>query len=139
MKPNFSFALLLGLLAVTLAGCTSTHRSAKVAEGRVVLDIAPIQVDVQVDTTRTLLGVAKTTVILGVFKRAERVHAVYPAMDFGRGPGRSEKTAAVAKALQGTDFDVLVNPKFIVQERRGLFVTTTTCQVAGFGGKFEFQ
>jgi hypothetical protein len=40
---------------------------------------------------------------------------------------------------QGTDFDVLVNPKFIVQEQRRPFVVTTTCQVVGYGGKFEFQ
>jgi hypothetical protein len=139
MKRFLLHTLAWGGMVLMLTGCTHTYRSAKLAEGRVILDIAPVQVDVQVDTTQTLMGVARTTVILGVFKRAERVSAVYPSMDFGRGPGRAEKTAAVAKALQGTEFDVLVNPKFIVQEQRRPFVVTTTCQVVGYGGKFEFQ
>ena len=43
------------------------------------------------------------------------------------------------KALDGTNADVLVNPKYIVREQRAFFFRKTTVQVAGFGGKFVFE
>jgi hypothetical protein len=105
----------------------------------VVLDIAPVQVDIDVDTTVTLSGVTKSTIILGFIRLGEREYAIYPHMQFDRGPGRLEKQIAVSNALEGTDYDVLLNPKFMVQERRAPFVVRTTCQVVGYGGKFIFE
>lgn len=136
MKHLHAFALILLLGAV---GCTSTYRSAKLSESEVVLDIAPVQVDIDVDTTVTLSGVTQSTIVLGFIRFGENQYAVYPHMRFDRGPGRLEKQIAVSKALEGTDYDVLLNPKFIVQERRAPFVHRTTCQVVGYGGKFIFE
>jgi len=136
MKPTklFAFALLIGAV-----GCTSTYRSAKLSESEVVLDIAPVQVDIDVDTTHTLSGVTESTIILGFIRLGETKYAIYPHMQFERGPGRTEKQIAVSKALEGTDYDVLLNPKFMVQQRRAPFVLRTTCQVVGYGGKFIFE
>lgn len=136
MKPlqYIAIALLIGAF-----GCTSTYRSAKLSESEVVLDIAPVQVDVLVDTTRTLSGITESTIILGFIRLGETKYAVYPHMQFERGPGRMEKQIAVSKALEGTDYDVLLNPKFMVQQRRAPFVLRTTCQVVGYGGKFIFE
>lgn len=131
--------LLLMAVLVAATGCTNTYRSAKLTESEVVLDIAPIQVDVAVDTTRTLTGVTESTVILGFIRIGENKYALYPHMQFDRGPGRVEKQIAVSKALEGTEFDVLVNPKFIVQQRRAPFVLRTSVQVVGYGGEFTFE
>jgi hypothetical protein len=129
-----AIALLIGATS-----CTNTYRSAKLSESEVTLDIAPVQVDIEVDTTQTLSGVTKSTVILGFIRIGENKYALYPHMQFERGPGRTEKQIAVSKALEGTDFDVLLNPKFIIQQRRAPFVVRTTCQVVGFGGTFIFE
>ena len=132
------FFLLLAAVAA-LTGCTSLEQSVKLAEGSLVLDIAPVQVDVQVDTTRTLTGVGRTTWVLGVFRFGDRTTADFPGMPFGPGAVTREKRAAIYKALKDTDFDVLVNPKYIVEEQRAILFRRTTCIVAGYGGKFEFQ
>jgi hypothetical protein len=132
------FFLLLAAVAA-LTGCTSLEQSVKLAEGSLVLDIAPVQVDVQVDTTRTLSGVGRTTWVLGVLRFGDRTTADFPGMPFGPGAVTREKRAAIYKALKDTDFDVLVNPKYIVEEQRAILFRRTTCIVAGYGGKFEFQ
>lgn len=132
------FFLLLAAVAA-LTGCTSLEQSVKLAEGSLVLDIAPVQVDVQVDTTRTLSGVGRTTWVLGVLRFGDRTTADFPGMPFGPGAVTREKRAAIYKALKDTDFDVLVNPKYIVEEQRAVLFRRTTCIVAGYGGKFEFQ
>jgi hypothetical protein len=134
---NRSFLLLAAVAALT--GCTSLEQSVKLAEGSLVLDIAPVQVDVQVDTTRTLTGVGRTTRVLGVLRFGDRTTADFPGMPFGPGAVTREKRAAIYKALKDTDFDVLVNPKYIVEEQRAILFRRTTCIVAGYGGKFEFQ
>jgi hypothetical protein len=134
---NRFFFLLAAVAALT--GCTSLEQSVKLAEGSLVLDIAPVQVDVQVDTTRTLSGVGRTTWVLGVLRFGDRTTADFPGMPFGPGAVTREKRAAIYKALKDTDFDVLVNPKYIVEEQRAVLFRRTTCIVAGYGGKFEFQ
>ena len=131
------FFLLLAAVAA-LTGCTSLEQSVKLAEGSLVLDIAPVQVDVQVDTTRTLSGVGRTTWVLGVLRFGDRTTADFPGMPFGPGAVTREKRAAIYKALKDTDFDVLVNPKYIVEAQRAILFRRTTCIVAGYGGKFEF-
>ena len=127
----------LALLLLGLTSCSSMQQTTKLVEGGVVLDIAPVQVDVQVDTTQSLQGIAKTTVILGFIRIGDNKFADYPGMPFGPGAATREKRAAVYKALDGTDFDVLVNPKYIVKVNRMLIFRRTTSGVAGSGGKFE--
>ena len=51
--------------------------------------------------------------------------------------GAQEKMAATYKALDGTGYDVLVNPKYLIKTKRGLFVKTISATVAGFGAKIK--
>lgn len=101
--------------------------------------IEPVKAHVVVDTTATLQAVSQTRTILGLFRSGDREFAEYPGMVFRRGPGMRERKAAIHKALKGTDFDVMVNPKYIVQEKRRPFVHTVTVQVAGYGGHLVFD
>ena len=55
------------------------------------------------------------------------------------GSRAKERKAAIHKALTGTDYDVMVNPKYIVQEKNRLFSRTVTVQVAGYGGHLVFE
>ena len=132
--------LALGLTAALATGCSKTTvRSTQLAQGAALLAIEPVKAHVVVDTTTTLQAVSQTKVVLGIFRSGDREFAEYPGMIFQRGPGTRERKAAIHKALKGTDFDVLVNPKYIVQERHRPFARTVTVQVAGFGGHLVFE
>ena len=109
------------------------------AQGATLLAIEPVKVHVDVDTTTTLQAVSQTKIILGLIRIGDREFAEYPGMVFQRGPGAKERKAAIHKALTGTDYDVLVNPKYIVQEKNRLFSRQVTVQVAGYGGRFVFE
>ena len=131
---------LWAVAAVLTAGCTtSTIRSTQLAEGAALMAIEPVKAHVVVDTTATLQAVSQTRTILGMFRSGDSEFAEYPGMVFRRGPGMRERKAAIHKALKGTDFDVMVNPKYIVQEKRRPFVRTMTVQVAGYGGHLVFD
>lgn len=137
MKWTF-LSIVLGLL--TLVSCqTSTVRSTQLAQGAALLAIEPVKAHVVVDTTQTLQAVSQSRIVLGLFRSGDREFAEYPGMMFQRGPGVRERKAAIHKALKGTGFDVMVNPKYIVQESRKPFVRTVTVQVAGFGGNLMFE
>jgi len=132
--------LLLATVAVySLSSCSTLSETAKLAQGPVLLAVNPVRADVKVDTTKSLLGTSSTTHILGFIRFGDHEFADYPGISFGIGGATREKRAAIYKALEGTGSDVLVNPKFLVREKRAFIFRKTTVQVAGFGGKFEFE
>ena len=130
-------ALVLGL--ASLHSCTQLTQTARLAEGPVVLGVDTIKAHVNVDTTTSLIGMSSTTHILGFIRLGDNEFADYPGIDLGFNRNTREKRAAVYQALEGTNADVLVNPKYIVREQRAFFFRKTTVQVAGFGGKFVFE
>ncbi len=130
-------AIVLGL--TSLNSCTQLTQIARLAEGPVVLGVDTIKAHVNVDTTTSLIGMASTTRILGFIRIGDNEFADYPGINLGFNSNSREKRAAVYKALDGTNADVLVNPKYIVREQRAFFFRKTTVQVAGFGGKFVFE
>ena len=130
-------ALVLGL--ASLNSCTHLTQTARLAEGPVVLGVDTIKAHVNVDTTTSLIGMSSTTHILGFIRLGDNEFADYPGINLGFNRNTREKRAAVYQALQGTNADVLVNPKYIVREQRAFFFRKTTVQVAGFGGKFVFE
>ena len=130
-------ALVLGL--ASLNSCTQLTQTARLAEGPVVLGVDTIKAHVNVDTTTSLIGMSSTTPILGFIRLGDNEFADYPVINLGFNRNTREKRAAVYQALEGTNADVLVNPKYIVREQRAFFFRKTTVQVAGFGGKFVFE
>jgi len=130
-------ALVLGL--ASLNSCTQLTQTARLAEGPVVLGVDTIKAHVNVDTTTSLIGMSSTTHILGFIRLGDNEFADYPGINLGFNRNTREKRAAVYQALEGTNADVLVNPKYIVREQRAFFFRKTTVQVAGFGGKFVFE
>ena len=138
--PMKKFLMAVGVVSVLATGCTTTTtRSTQLAEGVALLDIEPVKARCVVDTTQTLQAVSQTRTVLGFFRSGDREFAQYPGMVFRLGPAMRERRAAVHKALKGTDFDVMVNPKYIVQTKRRPFVRTVTVQVAGYGGHLVFD
>ena len=130
-------AIVLGL--ASLNSCTQLTQTARLAEGPVVLGVDTIKAHVNVDTTTSLIGMSSTTHILGFIRLGDNEFADYLGINLGFNRNTREKRAAVYQALEGTNADVLVNPKYIVREQRAFFFRKTTVQVAGFGGKFVFE
>ena len=140
LGPMKKLLLAAGIVSLLATGCTTTTtRSTQLAEGVALLDIEPVKARCVVDTTQTLQAVSQTRTVLGLFRSGDREFAQYPGMVFRLGPAMRERRAAVHKALKGTDFDVMVNPKYIVQTKRRPFVRTVTVQVAGYGGHLVFD
>lgn len=136
---NFLIPAVLVLGLASLNSCTQLTQTARLAEGPVVLGVDTIKAHVNVDTTTSLIGMSSTTHILGFIRLGDNEFADYPGINLGFNRNTREKRAAVYQALEGTNADVLVNPKYIVREQRAFFFRKTTVQVAGFGGKFVFE
>lgn len=136
---NFLIPAAIVLGGASLNSCTQLTQTARLAEGPVVLGVDTIKAHVNVDTTTSLIGMSSTTHILGFIRLGDNEFADYPGINLGFNRNTREKRAAVYQALEGTNADVLVNPKYIVREQRAFFFRKTTVQVAGFGGKFVFE
>ena len=136
---SFLIPVAIVLELASLNSCTQLTQTARLAEGPVVLGVDTIKAHVNVDTTTSLIAMSSTTHILGFIRLGDNEFADYPGINLGFNRNTREKRAAVYQALEGTNADVLVNPKYIVREQRAFFFRKTTVQVAGFGGKFVFE
>lgn len=127
------------LLAIilTFTSCSRViHKSASPAIAGVSIATNPIQADVIVDKSKTLQGTSVTTVYFGIFKTGD---LNYADANIPGAAGSLEKQAAIYKALEGTSYDIIVNPKYIVEIEKNLFVKTTTATVVGYGGKIKIK
>ena len=94
-----------------------------------------VKADLKVDTTRVLQASSTTRIYLNLIKIGD-----YTFSDaFGGNIGDREKSAASFKALDGTGNDILVNPKYLVKIKRGLFVKKIQATVAGYGAKLYLK
>ena len=119
------------ILIVSQVSCSLHYKSGYSAIPDVKINVKPIEAEVVFDQSKTLQGQSETKVVLGIFRTSDNVFSDA----FGSGIGEMEKKAATYKALQNTDFDILVNPKYTVSLERKLFVKKVTATVVGYGGK----
>jgi hypothetical protein len=130
-KILFSVSL---IVILGLSSCSTLYKSGYTATPNVSMNYN-IPTQVIVDTTKVLQGQSTTKVVLGIFKTEDtKFHDA-----FGKGIGEKEKMAAIYKALEGTNYDILVNPKYFVEINNNLFVNTTTVVVAGYGAKVKVK
>ena len=127
MKKYIFFIILI----VSQVSCSLHYKSGYSAIPDVKINVKPIEAEVVFDQSKTLQGQSETKVVLGIFRTSDNVFSDA----FGSGIGEMEKKAATYKALQNTDFDILVNPKYTVSLERKLFVKKVTATVVGYGGK----
>jgi len=129
----------IGILLFTIfiiCSCSTYYNSGNSIQPNVSF-VAPanIEIDIEIDTTKLLTGSSTTEVFLGIFKSSDN----YFSDAFGNGVGDKEKKAATYKALIGTGNDLIVNPKYVVEYYKGLFIKRTSCKVVGYGGKYIFK
>lgn len=126
------FALILALFS----SCSNYHKNALVAIPSPGINLSPIEAEINVNKSQTLEGISTTTITLGIFKSSDNKFAdVYMPGQVGS----LEKQAAIYKALEGTEFDVLVNPQYIVEIEKGFLSKKITAKVVGYGGKITIK
>ena len=129
------FTILAFMLAL-FSSCSNYHKNALVAIPSPSINLSPIEADINVNKNQTLEGISTTTIVLGIFKSSDNKFAdVYMPGQFGS----LEKQAAIYKALEGTEFDVLVNPQYIVEIEKGFLSKKITAKVVGYGGKIMIK
>jgi len=128
--------LIIIVFAATLIGCSSaTYLSGTSAVSTVTMNTV-VNSEIEVDTTKTLTGQSTTTITFGVFKSGDNVFSdAYNKS----GVGAKECSAAVYKALNGSGYDVIVNPKYVILQKNSLFTRQTTAKVTGYGGKIKIK
>lgn len=122
--------LFFGAVFLGLVSCTTVYKGGYSVKPNVTMNYN-INSSLKIDTTKVLQGTSTTKVVFGIFKTGDNNFSDA----FGGNVGDREKSAATYKALEGTNFDIIVNPKYVVQVYNGLFVTKTTAVVAGYGAK----
>ncbi len=137
MKKIFLFCV----LNLMLMSCTTLYKGGYSSQPIIPpITVAPIYADLIIDTSKVLQGSSTTTVVFKIFKTGDSEFSEA----FIRGipmftPGTKEEMAATYKALAGTGNDIIVNPKYILQIEKHLFVKKTTATVSGYGAKIKLN
>jgi hypothetical protein len=104
-----------------LFSCSNLYKSGYSATpDNLTIQTPPLKAELIVDKDKTLQGYSETVVFLGIFIFGDNKFSD----SYGGDPGDREKKAATYKALDGTGYDIIVNPKYIIKIRRGLFIRT---------------
>jgi hypothetical protein len=122
------------LLLLVMSSCKSTYVGGYSAIPNVSIDYN-IKADLKIDTTRVLQATSTTKIYFNLLKIGDNTFSDA----FGGNVGDREKSAATYKALFGTGLDIIVNPKYIVNVTRGLFIKQIDATVAGYGAKIHLK
>lgn len=146
--------MILGMLTLSMTSCVSTNKgfqSTPVIARAVQLD--PIKADINVDMDQKLKGTSKSTYFLifridGDNKMADGIDyssdanagifaSLNPFKALRSGRLSKVKGAAAFKALDRSDYDVLVHPSYTVTTKNFLIVQKYEIEVTGYGAKYE--
>jgi hypothetical protein len=137
LKNNHLKKLLLFVLITTsFVSCKTTNYSGQAVAPTVTMNYN-IEIDLEIDKSKTLQATSTTSVYFGVFKSQDTFYS--DALTSNGGIGELEKKAATYKALKGTPYDILVNPKYIIEVQKSLFIKKVTATVAGYGAKVKIK
>ena len=128
---------LITILSIFLSSCSTLKKTMFTASAPLpnVELTNDVKTKVVVDKSKVLSGTSVSRVTLGIFKSGDNKFA-----DLPRGSvGNKTKKAAIFKALDGTDNDIIINPKFEVEVSKSLFTTKTTVKVEGYGARYVIQ
>ena len=126
---------------MAMTSCVSLNKSydsSSVKLTKVQLD--PIKADLNIDETEKLTGTSKSN-FFWIFKLsgdnsfADGVK--FPGMSFGA--VNKVKSSAAYNALNSTenDFDIIVDPQYMVKVTKTLLTTTINVTVEGYGGTYS--
>lgn len=130
---KFLIALVI-ITPLVMSSCKTTYVGGYSATPNVSMDYN-IKPDLKIDTTKVLQATSTTKIYFNLIRIGDNTYSDA----FGGNVGDREKSAATYKALNGTGLDIIVNPKYIVHIKRGLFVKQIDATVAGYGAKIQLK
>lgn len=131
MKINIKIASTL--LGIFLAGCSTLTKTGKVVETSVIAIPDTVRTKLHIDTSRRLEGISITKKFLSLTVAADNNFVVYSNSNAVLNKYNGMQSAAVYNALNGTNYDVLVMPKFSILTQKSLFTSKTVVKVTGYG------
>ena len=133
---------MVGMVLVlgSMTGCVSLNENAVSAPYCAQTKTPVFEPTVTVGEKTT--GTASGTSVFGIFwfgpsEFAEGI--IYNGNKFDLGFGRSAqvKSAAAYNAIKGSQTDILVGPKYVIEKHNCFFFSTMTATVSGYKGKIE--
>ena len=119
---------------LSIQSCSSTYISGSSAEPNIEIKYN-IEAELEIDKSKALQATSTTKVYFGFIKLGDKKFSdAFPKSGY---IGAQEKMAATYKALDGSGYDVLVNPKYIINTKGGLFVRSISATVVGYGAKIK--
>ena len=116
------------------SGCMTTYTGGHSATPNITINYN-INNELKIDTTKVLQSTSSTNIYLGLFRFSDNKFSDA----FNGGIGDREKSAATYKALEGTGYDIIVNPKYLIEIKRGLFHKRIKATVAGYCAKIKIK
>jgi hypothetical protein len=130
MKSPINFAI---PLIVLLASCGTLTKTGRVVESSIVTIPDTFRTKLFIDTSRRLEGVSiKKTFLFFTTGSGNNFVSNGVASD-PLDIYKSIKSAAIYNALDGTNNDILVLPKFTILKQKTLLTTKVTVKVTGYG------
>lgn len=126
-KVILTLAAAVALLATS---CKSSYHGGYAAKPNLTINYN-VDASLKIDTSKVLQASSTTKIFFGVIKVGDNNFSDA----FGGNVGDREKSAATYKALEGSGNDIIVNPKYVVNVRKGLIVKKVSATVAGYGAK----
>lgn len=127
--------LLFCIIATFMPSCRSLHTSgASVVPGAINVIVPDVQGKLRIDKSQILTGYSISKTYFGIFNSADHK---YLDADIPGPAGNNIKNAAVYKALENTDYDIIVNPKYVIERKRSLFFRSVSCEASGYGAYIE--
>lgn len=140
-KAILLFAVVVMALSLSSCGTTTNanFQSSPVLSRNVDLD--PIKADVKIDENQKLKGESTTKYFLCFRVSGDNTYAdginYSGSKGFLTGTLKKVASAAAYKALSSGNYDVLINPTYVVKVNKGLFTSKYNVVVEGYGGKYS--
>lgn len=131
IKKLSYISLFLILYSCSLTRDFSGHINKK---HTISIDVKPIKTHVKVDTTKYLSGSSKSLTLFYLFRFSKD----FKYLDIQE-QSSLEMKAALYNALYNTNYDILINPKYIIEKKRFLFIKKVSVLVSGYGGKLIYE
>lgn len=131
MKINIKIASTL--LGIFLAGCSTLTKTGKVVETSVLSIPDTVRTRLHIDTSRRLEGVSVKKKFLSITIEADNNFLDYKNSMGSLDAYKGLKSAAIYNALNGTNYDILVLPRFSILTQKSLLTSKTVVKVTGYG------
>jgi hypothetical protein len=92
-----------------------------------------VRTKLHIDTSRRIEGISITKKFLSLTVAADNNFVIYQNLTGGLNKYNDMQSAAVYNALNGTNYDVLVMPKFSILTQKSLLTSKTVVKVTGYG------